>query len=242
MGNRFSPRFTLLSCLLTSLLGVGLTGCGEEQTPADPQAKVVMMHTSGVLGEVVFRVNDEVVARLRPGAMTEPVSLPVGPVDLSIRAPGAATNLIDERIDLRAQPYVVAVVGQQLSDLQFWKVDEPAPDLAEGESALKVVNLDHAGYTYDVYVEDAEGVRRPLVKALGYNDDSRFTELSLPTSAVGTPEHLKVRLLGFDIGDNPEGRPEMSVDLELVDGVPYMALIQSDPQTDTPFFSIITAR
>lgn len=200
-----------------------------------------MLHTASVLGEVVFQINGEVVARLTPGAITEPVNLPVGVVDVSIRNPGATTDLIFDRIDLQAQPYLVAVVGQSLEELRFWKVDEPAPGLDPGEAALKVVNLDSEGYTYDIYMEDDQGIRRPLVEGLAYGRDSKFTEMSLPTTAVGTAQSLPVRLLGFDIGDNPQGRPEMSAELTLVDGVPYMVLIQNDPRSNMPAFSIITA-
>lgn len=230
---------------MTAALSAALlmtAGCGEESTEREPQAQMIMLHTSGVLGEVVFRVDGEPVARLAPGGMTSPVGLPVGPIELSVRNPGAATDLIGERLDLRAQPYVVAVVGQSLGELEFWKVDEPAPDLASGKAALKVVNLDQEGYTYDIYVEDDQGVRRPLVESLMYSKDSSFATLSLPTTAVGTSEPLQIKLLGFDTGDNPEGRPEIETDLELRDGVPYMALIQTEPRSGSPYFNVITAR
>lgn len=217
---------TLAATCLTLLALSALTGCGTEEDTGPPtDARMVFVHQARVLGNIDLLANGDVVSALALGQISAPIAVPAGSTSFEIRNTGAEATVLETSLDLRVQPYLVAVLGESLDDLRFWTVDDVAPDLAEGQAAARVVNLDSGGFTYDIYLDDA-----PLATGLVSAQASDFTTVDL--TADGEPESRTARLRVFNAGDDPSGRPIAiePAEVTLGAGRAYMFVLQTKPE------------
>lgn len=218
-------RAPALICLAALCL-VGLSGCDSgEDTGSDNNARLVVMHEAAVLGSIDLLANGERLATLAQGSASEPLSVAAGNTVLEVRNSGAEVTVLDLTLDLLAQPYLVVVLGETLNDLRFWAVDEPAPERAAGEAAVRVVNLDGGGFTYDIYLDDDQ-----IAAGLEANKASDFVKVSLVED--GSEGLRTARLRVFNAGDDPSGRSLSVAPAEVTLGNrrAYMFVLRTDAE------------
>lgn len=212
---------------VASLALFGLSACGEDEPEAPPQAKVVVMHQARVLGSIDLLANGERIATLSQSQSSAPLALATGSTLMEVRNSGADVTVLDTTLDLLEQPYLVAILGETLQDLRFWTVDEPAPERADGEAVVRVVNLDAGDFTYDVYLDDDQ-----VAAGLEPAKASDFVKVGLTTDADGRTTGIRTaRLRVFNAGDDPSGRSLSVAPAEIVLGNrrAYMFVLRTDP-------------
>lgn len=224
LSHAASVRALILTCV-AMLAPMGLVGCGGDEEPPANNARVVVMHQAQVLGSIDLLANGEKLTTLAQGEASEPLPVAAGSTLLEVRNSGADVTVLDLSLELLVQPYLVVVLGEALDNIRFWTVDEPAPERADGEVAVRLVNLDSGNFTYDIYLDD------DLVAAgLEPAKASDYLKVSLGADASEGRRTARVRV--FNAGDDPSGRSLSVAPAEVVLGNrgAYMFVLRTDPE------------
>lgn len=224
-----TDRHTFLIALCAfALLGsvIGCTGAGSDIPEDPPRARVIYLNEIAQLPSLEVYANAAGPTPVMLGELTEELELATGTTQFVLTAPGSKEPIVDETLELADQLYLITFTGKVADgNLALWAVDQQAPELASGQTAIEVVNLYGGDPKFDVYFDD-----EPLALGIGTRAVSPFT-ITVPASGT-------IRV--FNAGNDPASAvPLKALPTVLEDGRALMVLVKNAPDSSVALDTLV---